>query len=162
MGQAFSDKERIILFYVLDEIAYTGKTKYNPLFICGEEKETTMIISNFACRYAETFPTAKIKRFSGESFIEEIISRIRNDKFISAKEEFGDTDLMIIEKTELICGKRYPSELIYSAFDIVTERGGLVIFTSEMLPNMMCNIEPRNLAQLEGGLIINLHYSDIN
>ena len=75
---------------------------------------------------------------------------------LSAKDRFGDTDLLIFENVDFVSGKSISMETLFSAFDVVEERGGQLVFTSEKLPREMAMLETRNRTQFEGGLVINI------
>ena len=154
---SYVESEKKILTHVLDELVACGKTKYDPIYICGAPKDTSPVISDFVSRYIRAFPDAVIKLYTGESFPADILTRIKNGEQLSAKLHFGDTDLLIVENVDLVSGKTVTMEKLFSAFDIVEERGGQIIFTAEKLPCETDGLELRNRAQFEGGLIININ-----
>ena len=61
--------------------------------------------------------------------------------------------LLIFENTEILAGRRSTMDAFYRIVDAIFESGGHVVFAASTPPQNMPSLEPRNQAQMEGGII---------
>lgn len=114
---------------LLEEMAHL-----NSLFITGPiGMGKTHLLVDFAARYAQKYPNARIRFTSAESFTQEMVTALKTDSIYRFKQKYRqETDLLLFDDFSTMAKKlRSQEELLY-IFNEISNRGGKVLFASSV------------------------------
>lgn len=148
---------------ILSELLANNSLNHNRLFIYGNMQEISVILNSFESQYRKTFPKRTISHIYGKEFIDLIISSVKqqienkNAKVPDELRKFTESYLLIFEDVDSLAGYQVSMERLYFIIDRLFERGKIVIFTAEVPPAEIKQMENRNISQFEGCIVMEIN-----
>jgi len=141
--------------------------RYNPLFIYGGTGlGKTHLIQAVGNTVKKENLHKKIKYVTTERFTSEVVTTLRSgnlrpnnmDEF---KRRWREFDLLIIDDIQFLSGKEKTQEELFHTFNVLSEAGKQVVFSSDRHPKSIQNLEERLRSRFEGGMVADISYPDL-
>ncbi|MCK4265524.1 chromosomal replication initiator protein DnaA [Candidatus Babeliales bacterium] len=127
---------------------------YNPLFIYGPTGlGKTHLLHAVGNEVREKNKNANVLYKTSDSFINEFITSIRNDKIRQFREKYQKVDLLLLDDVQFFSKKEQTQEILFHIFDALHNRNKQVIFSSDTLPNDIAGLQNRLKSRLQSGLV---------
>ena len=136
--------------------------KYNPLFIYGGvgvgKTHLIQAIGNEAKNLYQN--RIRVKYVPSEKFINEVVAGMRNKRMETIKDRYRNTDVLIIDDVQFICGKERTEEEFFHTFNALYENNKQLILSSDRPPKFIPTLEERLRSRFEGGMICDISQPD--
>ncbi len=147
--------------------APTSQT-YNPLFIYGGSGLGKTHLMHSIARYiVEHFSDLKVMYVTSETFTNEVIEAIRNNKAkgdssatANLKKKYRNVDVLLIDDIQFIIGKEATQEEFFHTFNTLYEEGKQIVITSDKPPREMDLLEERLRSRFVWGLPVDIQPPD--
>jgi chromosomal replication initiator protein len=139
-------------------VAEKNARNYNPLFIYGGVGlGKTHLMSAVGNRILERNPKAKVISIQAETFMNEMIQALRNEKMEPFRKRFRkDCDVLLMDDIEIIAGKERTQEEFFYTFNELYLAGKKIVITSDKFPKEMTTLEERLKSRFESGIIVDI------
>src|SRR3989344_5413733 len=125
---------------------------YNPLFIYGGVGlGKTHLIQGIGNEILKKMPQKKIKYFSSEKFVSEVVSSIKNKSMEGLKAKYRNIDVLIIDDIQFLAGKEKTQEEFFHTFNHLYEKNKQIILSSDRPPKAIAALTERLRNRFEGG-----------
>ncbi len=135
--------------------------KYNPLFLYGGvglgKTHLMHAIGNYVF---DENPNFKIKYIAAETFTNEMIAGIRNEREKEFRDMYRDVDLLLVDDVQFMAGKEGTQEQFFHAFNDIYNAGKQIVLTSDKPPKEIKKLEDRLVSRFGMGLIIDITLPD--
>ena len=157
---AVSDSNQLAYTASLAVAKEPGK-KYNPLFLYGSVGVgKTHLMHAIANRVSEDNPQAKILYLTTEEFTNEVVEAILEKNTSNLRKKFRNTDLLLLDDIQFLTGKDKVQEELFHTFNVLIDKGGQIVFSSDRPPSELKKIEARLASRFEGGLTVDIQNPD--
>lgn len=130
---------------------------FNPLFLWGGVGlGKTHLISAIAHEALRQQPRRRIAFLSAETFINSLITSLRQDQMAVFRDRFRELDMLILDDVEFLAGKERTQEEFFHTFNALYSAGKQVVITSDKPPHAIAELEQRLRSRFEGGLIVDM------
>ena len=136
-------------------------TDYNPLFLysgVGLGKTHLLhAIGNLAVKQDGLHALY----VSSESFTNDLIASIREQRTSTFRSKYRGIDLLLIDDIQFLAGKEGTQEEFFHTFNTLHQAGKQIIVSSDRPPRAIMSMEDRLRSRLEWGLIADIQPPDI-
>jgi len=135
--------------------AAASKSAYNPLMLVGASGtgKTHLLhaIGNVAAASGLT-----VSAMTGEGFVDRYARSVRTGQPHTFRQEFDSCDLFLLDDFGFLPARVASLEQFFHLFNALTQRGCLVIMTSDQHPNDSADLPARVRSRIQGGLVTEL------
>jgi chromosomal replication initiator protein len=151
-----------------NELAYTAcqtiikkPVAYNPLFIYGNTGlGKTHIMQAVGNHIKNTGSAKKIFYITSERFSQDMFDAIQLSKMSVFKEKYRKYDVFIMDDIQFLSNKDKTQEELFHLFNYLYDNNKQIIFSSDVHPNYILNLESRLKSRFVSGMIIDIPQPD--
>lgn len=142
-------------------VAEEPSSAYNPLFLYGGAGlGKTHLMQAIAHHIITHNPNLKVLYVSSETFTNEVIESIRNNKSEELREKYRTLDVMLIDDIQFVIGKDSTQTEFFNTFNHLYNCNKQIIISSDKPPKEIETLEERMRTRLEWGVPVDIHAPD--
>ncbi len=129
-------------------------SNYNPFYLyAGVGMGKTHLLNAIGLKLKED---KKVTLISAERFMYQFIKSIKTNEMVKFKDNFRNTDVLIIDDIQFMNGKEAMQEEFFHTFNSLIEKGSQVILSADRPPNKLVKIQERIKSRFSGGLVVDI------
>ena len=127
---------------------------YNPFYLySGVGMGKTHLLNAIGIKLKQE---KKVTFISAERFMYQFIKSIRSNEMVKFKDNFRNTDVLIIDDIQFMNGKEAMQEEFFHTFNSLIEKGSQIILSADRPPNKLIKIQERIKSRFSGGLVVDI------
>ena len=139
-----------------------GTTAYNPLFLYGGvglgKTHLMHSIGNFI---KEKNPEKKVLYCSTETFMNEMITSIKNNNNEPFRNKYRALDVLLIDDIQFLSQKDATQEEFFHTFNVLRDANKQIVISSDKPPKEIATLEDRLISRFGQGIIVDLKLPDL-
>lgn len=142
-------------------VAEEPSSAYNPLFLYGGAGlGKTHLMQAIAHHIITHNPDMKVLYVSSETFTNEVIESIRNNKSEELRAKYRNLDVLLIDDIQFVIGKDSTQTEFFNTFNDLYNSNKQIIISSDKPPKEIETLEERMRTRLEWGVPVDIHAPD--
>ena len=142
-------------------VAESPAQAYNPLFLYGNSGlGKTHLMHSIGHFILDRNPQAKVLYVTSETFTNELINSIQNNKNEEFRNKYRNIDVLMIDDIQFIPKKEGTQEEFFHTFNALYESNKQIIISSDRPPKEIKTLEDRLRSRFEWGLIADVQPPD--
>lgn len=142
-------------------VAESPAQAYNPLFLYGNSGlGKTHLMHSIGHFILDRNPQAKVLYVTSETFTNELINSIQNNKNEEFRNKYRNIDVLMIDDIQFISKKEGTQEEFFHTFNALYESNKQIIISSDRPPKEIKTLEDRLRSRFEWGLIADVQPPD--
>lgn len=134
---------------------------YNPLFIYGGVGlGKTHLLQAIGVEILRKKPSMKVLYTPGETFLNEMVDSIRQNKNLEFREKYRNIDVLIIDDIQVISDKDKTQEELFNTYNVLYQSNKQIIFAADRPPREIQNLTDRLRSRFEGGMVADIKMPD--
>ena len=149
-------------FAAAKAVAEAPGKSYNPLFLYGGVGlGKTHLLHAIGQHVTGNKKSARVAYVSSEKFTNEYIDAIQNNKLVSFRKKYRQTDVLLIDDIQFLAGKERIQEEFFHTFNALHESHKQIVLTCDRPASEIQGLENRLVSRFEWGLVTDLQPPDI-
>lgn len=134
---------------------------YNPLFVYGKTGYgKTHLIQAVGNHLKNAGDNVKVFYLTTEKFAIDFINSVQKNKVNQFKAKYRKYDVLIMDDIQFLSGKEKTQEELFHLFNTLYDNNKQIIFSSDMHPNYLSNMEDRLKSRFNAGMIVDISKPD--
>jgi len=133
---------------------------YNPLFIYGKTGHgKTHLIQAVGNQLKHS--GKKVFYVTSERFTVDYMNSLQNGTANNFKDKYRQYDVLIMDDVQFLMNKEKTQEELFHLFNSMHDNNKQIVFSSDIHPSLMSNMEERLLSRFSQGMIVDIPAPDI-
>lgn len=149
------------LAYAATQAIIKKSVVYNPLFIYGNTGLGKTHLMQAVGNFFKNSPTPKrVHYVTSEKFTIDYINSVMANRVNHFKEKYRKYDVLIMDDIQFLSTKEKTQEELFHLFNSMYDNNKQIIFSSDIHPNYLPNLEDRLKSRFMAGMIIDISPAD--